>query len=55
MVGRRPGKAIDGLLTGRMLVVGDDADLAAVALRLLRKDLLGAVEVAFAARRAGRR
>ena len=48
-VGRRPGKAIDGLLTGRVLVVGDDADLAAVALRLLRKDLLGAVDVAYAA------
>lgn len=47
-VGRRPGKAIDGLLTGRILVVGDDADLAAVVLRLLRKDLLGSVEVAYA-------
>lgn len=48
-VGRRPGKSIDGLLTGRILVIGDDADLAAVALRLMRKELLGAVEVAFAA------
>ena len=47
-VGRRPGKAIDGLLTGRLLVVGDDADLAAVVLRLLRKDLLGSVEIAYA-------
>ena len=47
-VGRRPGKAIDGLLTGRLLVIGDDADLAAVVLRLLRKDLLGSVEVAYA-------
>ncbi len=50
-VGRRPGKAIDGLLAGRVLVVGDDADLAAVELRLLRKDLLGAVEVAYVAPR----
>jgi len=50
-VGRRPGKAVDGLLAGRVLVVGDDADLAAVVLRLLRKDLLGAVEVAYAAPR----
>ena len=47
-VGRRPGKPIDGLLTGRLLVVGDDADLAAVVLRLLRKELLGAVEIAYA-------
>jgi len=51
-VGARPGKAIDVLLAGRVLVVGDDADLAAVVLRLLRKELLGVVEVAFAA--AGR-
>jgi hypothetical protein len=50
-VGPRPGKAIDGLLTGRVLVIGDDADLAAVALRLLRRELLGVVEVAFAAAR----
>src|SRR4051794_24372421 len=48
-VGRRPGKEIDSLLTGRILVIGDDADLAAIALRLMRKDLLGTVEVAFAA------
>jgi hypothetical protein len=48
-VGRRPGKAIDPLLAGRILVVGDDADLAAVVLRLLRRELLGAVEVAYAA------
>lgn len=48
-VGRRPGKSIDGLLTGRLLVVGDDADLAAVVLRLLRKNLLGSVEIAYAA------
>ena len=48
-VGRRPGKSVDTLLHGRLLVVGDDADLAAVVLRLLRKDLLGSVEIAFAA------
>jgi hypothetical protein len=47
-VGPRPGKPIDPLLTGRVLVVGDDADLAAVALRLLRRDLLGTVELAYA-------
>ena len=47
-VGRRPGKTIDGLLAGRLLVIGDDADLAAVALRLQRKELLGSVEVAYA-------
>jgi len=51
-VGARPGKAIDLVLAGRVLVVGDDADLAAVVLRLLRKELLGEVEIAFAA--AGR-
>lgn len=59
LVGPRPGKAIDALLAGvgagvgvgvgRVLVVGDDADLNAVVLRLLRKDLLGAVAVGFAA------
>lgn len=48
-VGRRPGKPIDPLLAGRLLVVGDDADLAAVVLRLLRRELLEAVEVAYAA------
>ena len=37
--------------TGRVLVVGDDADLAAVVLRLLRRDLLGSVEVAYATAR----
>lgn len=47
-VGPRPGKAIDQLLAGRILVVGDDADLAAVALRLLRKGLLADVEVGYA-------
>lgn len=49
VVGPRPGKLIDPLLRGRVLVVGDDADLNAVVLRLLRKELLGAVEVAYAA------
>lgn len=48
VVGPRPGKSIDGQLTGRVLVVGDDADLNAVVLRLLRKDLLKSVEVAYA-------
>ncbi len=48
-VGRRPGKEIDRLLTGRVLVIGDDADLAAVAQRLLRRDLLESVEMAYAA------
>ncbi len=50
-VGRRPGKSVDPLLSGRLLVIGDDADLAAVVQRLLRKDLLGSVEVAYAAAR----
>lgn len=47
-VGPRPGKSIDPLLAGRVLVVGDDADLAAVALRLLRRDLLDSVELGYA-------
>ncbi|GAA2017366.1 hypothetical protein JL107_14025 [Nakamurella flavida] len=47
-VGPRPGKDIDPLLRGRVLVVGDDADLAAVALRVLRRNLLGSVELAYA-------
>lgn len=47
-VGSRPTKVIDPLLAGRILVVGDDADLNAVVLRLLRRDLLGSVEVAYA-------
>jgi hypothetical protein len=47
-VGRRPGKSIDALLADRVLVIGDDADLAAVVLRLLRKELLGSVEIAYA-------
>ena len=54
-VGRRPGKQIDPLLTGephaRLLVVGDDADLAAVVLRLLRKERLGLIELAYASPR----
>jgi hypothetical protein len=50
-VGRRPGKPIDALLAGRVLVIGDDADLAAVVLRLLRRDLLGSVEIAYASPR----
>lgn len=49
LVGRRPKRHIDALLSGRVLVIGDDADLNAVVLRLLRKKLLGEVEVAFAA------
>lgn len=48
LVGRRPGREIDPLLSGRVLVIGDDADLNAVVLRLLRKDLLGAVAVGYA-------
>lgn len=47
-VGPQPGKEIDELLTGRLLVIGTDADLAAVATRLLRTEKLAAVEVAFA-------
>jgi len=54
-VGRRPGKEIDPLLTGephtRVLVVGDDADLAAVVLRLLRTERLGLIELAYASPR----
>ncbi len=47
-VGPRPGKTIDPLLAGRVLVVGDDSDLAAVTLRLLRRALLADVELAYA-------
>lgn len=47
-VGPRPGKEIDELLGGRVLVIGTDADLAAVATRLQRRELLGSTEVAFA-------
>lgn len=49
VVGARPGKAIDPLLADRVLVVGDDADLNAVVLRLLRRDLLAAVDIGYAA------
>ncbi|WP_051266669.1 hypothetical protein [Nakamurella lactea] len=49
-VGPRPGKQIDPLLVGRVLVIGEDADLAAVALRLLRTDGLGSVELAYVSR-----
>lgn len=48
VVGPRPGKAIDPLLAGRVLVIGDDADLNAVVVRLVRRELLGTVEVAYA-------
>lgn len=51
-VGTRPGKEIDPLLTGRLVVLGNDADLAAVVLRLLRRDLLTEVIVGFATDRA---
>ena len=47
-VGRQPGKEIDDLLIDRVLVIGDDADLAAVVLRLLRAERLASVVVAFA-------
>lgn len=46
----RPGKAdVDHLLleSTRVVVVGDDAALAAVVLRLLRRELLGQVTVGF--------
>ena len=57
-VGRRPGKEIDPLLTDplltvrRVLVIGDDSDLAAVVLRLLRRELLGSIIVGFATDRS---
>ena len=35
-------------MAGRLLVLGDDADLAAVVLRLLRRELLESVEVGYA-------
>ena len=47
-VGARPGKEIDPLLDGRVIVIGDDADLAAVVLRLLRRELLTEVIVGYA-------
>jgi hypothetical protein len=51
-VGPRPGKEIDPLLAGRVVVIGDDADLAAVVLRLVRRELLTKVIVGFATDRA---
>lgn len=51
-VGARPGKEIDQLLAGRVVVIGDDADLAAVVLRLLRRELLTEVIVGFATDKA---
>ncbi|GAY10883.1 hypothetical protein TOK_5367 [Pseudonocardia sp. N23] len=52
VVPSRPGRGdLDPVLEeqrpGRLIVSGDDADLAAVLVRLLRKDLLATVEVAF--------
>ena len=49
-VGPRPGKQIDPLLHGRIMVLGDDADLAAVCVRLLRTDRFAGVEVGYAPR-----
>lgn len=48
-VGQRPGKAeVDPLIdTGLLVVAGTDADLAAVVLRLLRKEKLASTRVAF--------
>lgn len=48
-VGPRPGKTIDPLLAGvgRAVVLGTDADLAAVTVRLLRRDLLATVTIGF--------
>ena len=51
-VGRQPGKEIDQLLADRIVVIGEDADLAAVVLRLVRRDLLRSVVVAYAAWRS---
>jgi hypothetical protein len=41
-VGRFPGKDIDSLLTGRVVVIGEESQLAAVVLRMVRRGLLGA-------------
>lgn len=49
IAGPRPKKRIDEYLMGRVLVVGDDADMNAVVLRLVRRELLGAVQLAYAA------
>ena len=51
-VGPRPGKEVDPLLTERVVVLGDDADLSAVVLRLLRRDLLAQTVVGYATDRA---
>jgi hypothetical protein len=40
-VGRFPGKDIDPLLGGRVVVIGEEHQLAAVVLRLLRRGFLG--------------
>lgn len=49
VVGPRPGKAIDPILAAadRAVVIGTDADLAAVTLRLLRKDRLADVVLGY--------
>ena len=47
-VGPRPAKDIDPLLAGRVVVIGDDADLAAVVLRLVRLERLPDVIVGYA-------
>ncbi|MET3804572.1 hypothetical protein ABIB25_001567 [Nakamurella sp. UYEF19] len=51
-VGPRPDKGIDPMLAGRIVVLGDDTDLAAVVLRLMRRELLGKVIVGFATDRS---
>lgn len=44
----RPGKGdVDALLTESFVVAGTDADLAAVVLRLLRKDLLASTSLGY--------
>lgn len=45
--GPLPGKEIDALLSGRIAIVGTDAELAAVVKRLIRTDTMDAVEIAF--------
>ncbi|WP_242579087.1 diacylglycerol kinase family protein [Amycolatopsis sp. 195334CR] len=50
VLGARPGKAeVDPLLAGaeHLVVAGTDADLAAIVLRLLRKDRLGDTTIGF--------
>lgn len=47
--GRFPNKDIDEHLVGRVIVVGEEHQLAAVTLRLLRKELLGTVEIGYVA------